>query len=132
MTVEQMIAQVIEAMDGRPMWEIMRRDEVAKGNSVIVPGDAPWLSADDWDPTIIVSQSGKEIRLIAILAKQPGTGAFKRTVAGILGADLVPVVIEPLGSMSVILKRWGWSKRIVGSGFMEREEQWRPRKGWTP
>lgn len=129
-----MIDEMIEQLVGtsRPLWEIMRRDEISKGNTVIVPGDRLWLSADDWDSTIIVSQKGREIRLIAILARDPGTGAFRRTVTGILGAGLVPVIIEPMGVMAIILRRWNWSKRIVGSGFMHREEQWRPRKGWNP
>ncbi len=129
MDVEGMIAAVVEHSAGRPMWVVMRADEEAAGNAVVVPGDVPWLPVTDWDETIIVSQKGKEIRLIAILAKHTGNGALRRLVNGILDAGLVPVVIAPTIIMRDTLKRWNWARRDVGSGW-NHEEQWRPRKGW--
>ncbi len=130
-TVSQMIDQVLAHMDGRPAWEVMRADEIERGNEIVVPGETSWLPEEDWDPTITVSRSGKEIRLIAILALNPGRGAFRRMVSGIIAEGLTPVIIAPTNMMRDTLKRWGWFPRHVGSGW-DHEEQWRPRKGWRP
>lgn len=126
-----MIEQVFRRAAGRPMWEVMRQDEIDRGNVVVLPGSEPWFSADDWDETVTVSRDGKEIRLVAILAKTQGKGAFRRLVAGVIGAGLVPVIIAPTVNMRETMKRWHWAVRHVGSGW-DHEEQWRPRKGWTP
>lgn len=128
-TISQMIEQVMAHMDGRPAFEVMRADETARGNEIVVPGETSWLPSEDWDPTIVVSRSGKEIRLIAILALNPGRGAFRRTLAGIMSAGLTPVVIAPTSLMRSTLKRWGWFPRHIGKGW-DHEEQWRPRKDW--
>lgn len=131
MSLGELIDAVMAHSAGRPIWQVMRDDEAAAGRSIILPGSEPWLSADDWDATITVSRDGKEVRLVAILAKLPGNGAFRRTVSGILGAGLVPVIIAPAVLMRETMKRWGWAVRHVGSGW-DHEEQWRPRKGWRP
>lgn len=129
--LQHLITRVFEHAAGRPMWEVMREDEMLAGNAVILPGDFPWLSTEGCDPTIIVSQSGKEIRLIALLARNPGHGVFRRTVSGIIASGLVPVIIAPVVQMRETMKRWNWYRRDVGSGW-NHEEQWRPRKGWSP
>lgn len=129
--MQTLITRVFEHAAGRPMWEVMREDELLAGNAVILPGDFPWLPTADWHETIIVSQSGKEIRLIAILANEPGKGAFRRLVTGILEAGLVPVIVAPTTIMRETMKRWNWARRDVGKGW-NHEEQWRPRKGWRP
>lgn len=130
-TVSEMIERVMSHTAGRPIWQTMRDDEEDADRDVILPGSQPWLSADDWDPTIVVSRQGREVRLIAILAKSPGHGAFRRTVTGIIDAGLTPVIISPTFMMQDTMKRWGWTPRHVGSGW-DHEEQWRPRKGWRP
>lgn len=130
-TIAQMVEQFVSSMDGRPMFEVMRADEEAAGGTIILPGEVSWLPSDEWDETITVSQRGKEIRLIAILAKTPNAGAFRRTVAGILNAGLVPVIVCPTSRMRNTMQRWNWFQRHVGSGW-NHEEQWRPRKGWRP
>jgi hypothetical protein len=113
------------------IWEIMRDDERDQGRTVVLPGDRPWFSADEWHWTNVVSIDGRKVRLIAVSALNPGCGAFHRLVAGIVDAQLEPVVIEPFEQMQKILKRWGWKHRMAGAGT-EREEQWRPRLGWRP
>lgn len=128
-SVNEMIEQVMAMMDGRPAFEVMRTDEAERGNEVIVPGSVNWLPLSDWDPTIVVSRAGKEVRLIAILSVAPAGGALRRTLAGILAEGSVPVIVAPTRTMRDTLKRWGWFPRHVGSGW-DHEEQWRPRKGW--
>lgn len=120
------LMSLINKLDIMPIWEIMRENEREAGNEVIVPGSVDWLPAVDWDPTIVVSRRGRDVRLIAILAANPGNGAFRRLVAAIQEAGLVPVIIAPSLEMRETVRRWGWYRRYVGSGF-EQEEQWRPR-----
>lgn len=112
---------------GGKMHEIMRANEVAAGYRVVLPGTVDWLSAADWHPTITVSTDGKTVRLVAILALNPGKGALRRTVAGIMGAGLVPCIVEPTREMRSTMQRWNWKCKRVGYG-MDCEEQWRPRK----
>lgn len=132
MTTQQ-IMDAIEAVmrDGRPMQEIMRDAERKSGFRVVVPGEVLWLSADDWDATVTVSVDDKHktVRLVAILAKSPGKGAFRRTVRAIMDAGLTPCVVEPTHEMRATMQRWRWAPRRVGRGF-DSEEQWRPRKGF--
>lgn len=132
MTTQQ-IMDAIEAVmrDGRPMQEIMRDAERKSGYRVVVPGEVSWLSADDWDATVTVSVDDKRktVRLVAILAKSPGNGAFLRTVRAIMDVGLTPCIVEPTREMRATMQRWKWARRRVGHGF-DGEEQWRPRKGF--
>lgn len=121
------LVNLIDRLGRQPIHEIMREDERERGNRVVVPGKVPWLSADDWDPTIVVSLDHKDVRLIAILANSPGNGSFRRLVAGIQAEGLTPVVLAPSIELRATLRRWGWRCRYVGRG-VTREEQWRPRK----
>lgn len=131
-TTQQIMDAVFATLDsGKPMHEIMRANEREAGFSVVVPGERSWLSADDWHPTVVVSTAGKEVRLVAILANRPGSGALRRTVKSIMDAGLVPVVVEPTREMRETMRRWKWKVRHVGHGFMDREEQWRPRKSFS-
>jgi len=109
--------------------EAMRADERVAGNSPINPGDVDWLPVLDWPDDIVVSMRGKKVRIIAIKAKYPSNGAFSRLITDIAKAGLTPIIVEPMFVMPDILKRWGWSRQIIGSGF-EREEQWRPSRAW--
>jgi hypothetical protein len=127
--IDKFVDRLVEHAAGRPVWEVMRADEAEAGNTVIVPGEVPWLPVADWEHTIVISRRGKEIRLIILLAKRRGNGAFHRLVNGILGDGLTPVILAPMGAMRAIMKRWNWFERSVGSGW-DHEEQWRPRKGW--
>lgn len=134
MATTQQIMNAIKATlrNGRPMQEVMRDMERAAGYRVVVPGNEAWLSADDWDATVTVSVDDrhKTVRLVAILAKHPGSGAFRRTVKAIMAAGFTPCVIEPTHEMRATMRRWNWYPRRVGHGF-ESEEQWRPRKSFS-
>jgi hypothetical protein len=122
------IAKLFAAIDNRSrMEDIMRADERAKGYRVVLPGEVAWLPAEDWHPTVVVSIDGNRVRLVAILASQPGNGAFRRLVAAIRAADLIPIIIEPTREMRATLTRWRWKRRNVEYGF-ETEEHWRPRQ----
>lgn len=124
----QYLVDLLTRSQSKSMAEIMREDEVAAGRRIILPGDTSWLPASDWPHDVVVSQDGREVRIIAIYARQPGQGAFRRMVDGIIAAGLVPVVIAPSQEMRATLKRWHWRCRYAGAGVHE-EEQWRPRKG---
>jgi len=124
---ESFLINLIAQLGSKPIWEIMRDNEREAGNEVIVPGQVAWLPLLDWDETIVVSRRRKEIRLIAILAKSPGNGAFRRLIDAIQANGLTPVILAPSLEMAATMRRWGWSRRFVGTGF-EQEEQWRPKK----
>lgn len=120
------VEALFAAMDsGRPMVEIMRDDERAAGRTVVVPGDVPWLTTEDWHHSVVVSVDDKRARLVAIIANNPGTGALRRTVAGIVAAGLKPVIVEPTREMRETMKRWGWRRSAVGHGHLS-EERWSP------
>lgn len=91
----------------------------------IAAGGVPYDPGPDWVPGVVVRRDA-EVRLVAILAKQPGSGALKRLVARIQAEGLTPVIIEPTGLvMPAILKRWNWRRTVRGRGW-ERVEEWRP------
>ena len=124
---------MFDALDrGQSVADYMRDDERSAGNVVVLPGSEPWLSLEDWDPSIVVSRRGKEIRLVALLARHPGQGALRRTVTGIIGAGLVPIIVEPSAEMRATVKRWRWKRRLIGSSFEDREEHWLPKDGTPP
>jgi len=104
----------------------LRESEVMKGHRWVRPGSVPWLSSSDWHETDVVSLDGDEVRLVAIAAKRPGTGAFRKLIWAIEAAGLKPVVVCPMGIMPAILKKWGWVETKVGTTYEDREEQWRP------
>jgi hypothetical protein len=124
--VKQKLDALFSILDsGRPIHEVMRDDERQAGRRVVVPGDEPWLSASDWNPTVVVSIDGDRVRLVAILAASPGNGALRRTIAGIAEAGLTPVIVEPTREMRETCRRWGWAQEHIGVGFMS-EEHWSP------
>jgi hypothetical protein len=87
------------------------------------------LSEKDWKPDSVVTQDGKEIRIVLVNAISPGFGAFSRLIRAIEHSGFEPVVIEPMGeTMPAIMERWGWipTTRHVGSG--DDVEEWRPKR----
>jgi hypothetical protein len=120
------LAHILKA--GSPS-QAMREDEVAMGFEPIYPGERPWLPAEDWSPRDVVSIRSTTIRIVAILAKRPGTGAFSRLITAIAKAGMTPIVVEPMFDMPNILKRWGWTSQIIGAGS-QRQEIWSPSAAW--
>lgn len=117
---------LIKASMGVRLHEVMRADERAKGHRVVVPGGEPWLPAVDWDATSVVSVDGNVVRLVAILALNPGNGAFRRLIAAIQTAGLTPHISTPTREMRDTLRRWGWKGKHRGWGD-DVEEIWKPR-----
>lgn len=124
-TREQILERAQALLSGRtPIYELMRAEERARGYTTVLPGLMSWLPMDDWHESVVVSQDGAEVRLVAILAKR--TGSFRRLVAALKEQGLTPVVVCPIGPiMPAILKHYGWTQRTLGSGW-DIEEQWRP------
>lgn len=108
----------------------MRRAEQARGYAPVFLGDVPWFSADDWRADPVVSLDGKRVRIMAIWAKSPCTGAFGRLIDGILSAGLIPIVISPFPAMRSVLIRWGWRGKQVGDTFEDGHTQWFAPRKW--
>ena len=121
---ERILAEIDK---GGSVADLMRADETAAGRLVIRPGQQPWLAADDWDESVVVSIDRGRVRLVALLARNPRHGALRRTIDGIKAAGLVPVIVEPVREMRETCRRWGWKMKHVGNSFETREEQWMPR-----
>ena len=58
--------------------------ERAQGFDVIRPGEVDWLPVSGWLPATIVSTDGKRVRLVALMARKPGGGAFLKLVITIM------------------------------------------------
>lgn len=114
---DEILDLVRERFEGTPMAG-MTASEVARGYVPVPVGSVPWLPLDDWHATDLVTLDGKEVRIVAIVANNPHTGAFKRLLAGIEAAGLSPVVIAALPELEAILRRWRWRKNA--------RKEWRP------
>ena len=66
------------ALSREELGEKIRADEVKRGFSII--DQARWLDPNDWDRWTIVTQDGRRIRLVALSARNPRTGAFTRLI----------------------------------------------------
>src|SRR6185369_14000824 len=100
--------------------------EKERGFEIVETGSVPWLPAADWPNDIVITQKGKEIRIVAIYAKRPGNGAFRRLITAIIQAGMVPVIVTPVHEMRDTMKRWGWKQKLTGTNFHDREETWHP------
>lgn len=112
--------------DRAPAWMVLRDHEIEQGYWPVPVGSVPWLPAEDWNEHDVVAMHGDEVRIVAIAARKPYSGAFKRLLAGIAAAGLKPVVVMPLEEMTEILTKWGWRGRHVGHDYATFETQWRP------
>jgi hypothetical protein len=128
--VVDMLADTLARASHHPLGVagLMIMSEIEAGRRCVQPGDAePFdFPKNDWHFPAVVSLDGAEVRIIAILANEPGSGAFSRLIRNIRAAGLSPVVVEPVGlAMPAILKRWGWRGRRAGFG-MDVTWEWRP------
>lgn len=80
------IANFIERMLRLGPTQALRMDELEAGNQPIIPGEVAWLPRCDWPDDIVISQRKRTIRIIAIRATKPGTGAFSRLITEIAKA----------------------------------------------
>lgn len=92
----------------------MLKEEIARGYVPVPVGSVDWLPTADWHPRDVVSSDGVEVRIVAIAARNPGTGAFRRLIAGIEAAGMRPVVVCPLTDMEEIMRHWGWATVRIG------------------
>jgi hypothetical protein len=98
--------------------------EVAQGFSIVT--EARWFDPDEWDRWTIISQDGFRIRLVALSAAHPHTGAFKRLVERINGDKMIPVVVEPNAMLAEWCRRHSFRKRTCGQGEF-RHVIWYPK-----
>lgn len=131
MAIPQNAQEAVERLNHMTPSEAMIADERERGFGVFAVGQRSWLLARDWRPDCVVTQDRdrREVRIIAIMAKDKGQGAFRRMVRGIMAEGFTPVVVEPMLDMPAILAKWGWLRTDVGEGF-HHEEQWRPHALW--
>jgi hypothetical protein len=130
--MEKALQAFMRMLAGDDPAAMMREIEVAKGYRVVEVGTEKWLPRADWHRRDVFSTDGHVVRIVALKARHPRTGAFNRLLAGIVAANLTPVVICPMDDMELILRRWGWRHREVGFDFDTHEDQWWPARHWRP
>lgn len=125
----QTLIDAIEQMlnSGKSMDQILTDHETERGFFVIRPGEVDWLPLADWMSLTIVSLGGGVVRLVAIWAREPDNGAFRRLCMALKAKGLTPHVVAPMPEMQAKLKRWGWRRHVKGS-MLDREEWWTPKK----
>lgn len=89
--------------------------------------EAGWLDWNEWDRHTLITQDGKRIRLVALQAKEPGTGAFNRLVQRIFAHNLIPVLVEPNQSLVDWCHRHDFRSKRIGRGRY-KHEIWYPRR----
>src|SRR6185369_10126381 len=95
-------------------YNMLLQCEKERGFEIVETGSVPWLPAADWPNDIVITQKGKEIRIVSIYAKRPGNGAFRRLITAIIQAGMVPVIVTPVHEMRDTMKRWGWKQKLTG------------------
>lgn len=99
--------------------DVMEEMERSQGFEIIKRGSRDWYSRKDWVESII-SKDREFVRIVAVRARNPGKGSFKKMIAGIKSEGLTPLVICPLPDMVSILTKWGWRPL----GFFEKDYIW--------
>lgn len=113
------------ALSPQELGDKIRASEVALGFSVIA--QARWLDPEEWTARCIISQDNRRIRLVALEARHPHTGAFGRLVEKIMKEDHVPVVVEPNALLTEWCRRHWYRKRFCGQGEL-RHVIWYPKR----
>jgi hypothetical protein len=98
------------------------------GFTIVRVGEADFLPESDWLPGTIVSTDGARVRLVALLARKPGHGAFRRLVKALIERSFEPVVVEPFARLQDHLEREGWKRRRIERGQAGAHEVWYPRR----
>lgn len=134
MTTDNLLSNVSELLDrvvaAGGIVAAMRESEEGAGNRVVLPDSVPWLPSKDWGNHPIISIRGRDVRIVAICALNPWTGAFSRLIDGIIEAGMTPVIVAPMLMMPEILERWGgWFAVEIGEGW-SHETHMRPTGGW--
>ena len=111
------------------MADVIYDSEAQMGARPLIEADGVRICENDWSPAPIITRCGDDVRIVAVIARLLGNGAFSRLVGDIRKAGLCPVVIEPMGAqMPSILAKWGWTGRRRLSGLEPGDTyvEWRP------
>jgi hypothetical protein len=120
-----MYVRSLFSMSRSDIGDLMRTAELAQGYKIVK--EASWLDWDDWTKWTIISTDGRHVRLVALEAVKPGTGAFTRLIEKITAAGLVPVLVEPGQSLVDWAKRRNYKTRTIGRGRFHHTI-WHPRR----
>lgn len=125
------LVEIIDALEdilesGKDAEQILCEKEAESGFMVIRPGEVDWLPLSDWDSMTIVSMQPPVVRLVAIWARIPDNGAFRRLCEALKAKGLVPHVVAPVPEMQERLRRWRWRRHARGN-WLDHEEWWTPR-----
>ncbi len=131
MTLESLLDGILDGtLSDEQLQERMIRDEECRGFEVIRVGQEPlYLPPEDWHPLSFVSRHRRDIRIVGIIALNPGTGAFSRMVDKIINAGMRPILVHPTYDSADIVQRWGWRHQVVGNG-KSHEDCFVPTKEW--
>jgi hypothetical protein len=131
MELERLYSKISNIIEQGNHGNNLRESELAQGYRMANPAIDLWYNTEDWNQEFnIVSTKGKYVRIVALLAKKESSGAFSRLIDNIIKAQLIPIVVAPLGLMIAILNNWGWKMQLIGSDFDSRVDLWRPTKEW--
>lgn len=107
--------------------QVIARDELARGFTLVEVGSA-LLPNEDWHQDTIVSRHGDAVRLVLLVATNPGAGALTSLLARIKAAGLRAQIIAPTRSLADALLRRGWSMRWEEQDFASCEDIWEERE----
>lgn len=133
MTPAQMEAE-LQAIARHPRGVVgrMKDLEFAKGFLPIEHGAREPIAfpTSEWhDGVLSRDDRKKEVRIVAVFAKDSGKGALTRLISSIRAAGYCPVIVEPIGlEMPAILLHWRWHKTMAEYDN-EVVEEWRPSGG---
>jgi hypothetical protein len=122
--LQQFLADLVNGVS--PI-EAMRREERKAGYRPLELDERPWFSSRDWrEGVVAIDDPAREVRIVAVAARTPRSGALRKMIAGISSEGMTPVIVEAMTEgMLAILKIWKWRRSIVSLGGAF-EEQWRP------
>jgi hypothetical protein len=113
------------ALSREELGEQIKATERAQGFTIVET--ARWLDPEDWDRWTIVSQDCRRIRLVALSARIPYSGAFTRLIDRIVCETMVPVVVEPNEFLQAWCRKHWFRKRSCGQGRF-KQTIWYPKR----
>jgi hypothetical protein len=117
---------VLSAMTQTPaeIGDNLRRMEIEQGFSII--SEASWFNKDQWHEKTIISQDGRKVRLVALLARRSFEGAFSRLIGNLWKANLMPVIVEPNQTLQDWAIRHNFRERHIKGKYPHTI--WHPRR----
>lgn len=106
---------------------VLEDGEIQRGATLI-----PWGATTpfefpkrDWKRGVISLKEGT-VRIVAIEARQPRSGALKRLIRSIVEAGFKVEIAAAMFEMPAILERWGWVKTSEADPDWGKIDIWRP------